>query len=59
MRQQTDLLANVKSHFEHWRATRTKRSKISEYLWRKVKLLITVRQVDYRTIIILMSLILI
>ena len=31
----------VKSHFEHWRATRTKqRERIPEYLWNHVKTLI-------------------
>lgn len=40
MQQQTDFLADVKSHFDHWRATRTKRGKIPDYLWDKVKPLI-------------------
>ena len=40
MQHQIDLLNDVKSHFDHWRATRTKRGKIPEYLWDKVKLLI-------------------
>ena len=40
MQHQIDLLSDVKSHFDHWRATRTKRGKIPEYLWEKVKLLI-------------------
>lgn len=40
MQQQTDLLTDVKSHFDHWRATRTKRGKIPEYLWDKIKPLI-------------------
>jgi hypothetical protein len=38
--QQHALLADVKSHFDHWRATRNKRCKIPEYLWDKVKALI-------------------
>ena len=34
-------LDEVKSHFEHWRATRTKqRERIPEYLWNHVKTLI-------------------
>src|SRR5436190_308625 len=34
-------LEEVKSHFEHWRATRTKmREKIPQHLWDKVKILI-------------------
>jgi hypothetical protein len=40
MQQDTTLLDDVKSHFDHWRATRTKRGKIPDYLWDKVKLLI-------------------
>jgi len=39
MQKQT-LLDEAKSHFDHWRATRTKRGKIPEYLWDKVKPLI-------------------
>ncbi len=38
--QQHTLLEEAKSHFDHWRATRTKRGKIPEYLWDKVKPLI-------------------
>ena len=38
--QQHALLDDVKSHFNHWRTTRTKRSKIPEYLWIKVQSLI-------------------
>jgi hypothetical protein len=34
------LLDDVKSHFDHWRNTRTKRGKIPGYLWDKVKSLI-------------------
>jgi hypothetical protein len=33
-------LYEVKSHFQHWRATRIKRSKIPVYLWELVKQLI-------------------
>ena len=34
-------LDEVKSHFEHWRATRTKqRERIPEYLWNHVEILI-------------------
>lgn len=40
MQQQPNLLDDVKSHFDHWRATRIKRGKIPEYLWDKAKLLI-------------------
>ena len=40
MQQQIDILSDVKSHFEHWRATRIRRGKIPDYLWDKVKLLI-------------------
>lgn len=41
MQKDTTLLHEVKSHFEHWRATRTKkREKIPDYLWDKVKALI-------------------
>ena len=39
--QQNTLLEEAKSHFDHWRLTRTKRGKIPEYLWEKVKPLIT------------------
>ena len=35
--QQHTSLDEVKSHFDHWRATRTKRGKIPAYLWDKVK----------------------
>lgn len=35
--QPTNLLEEAKSHFEHWRAMRTKRGKIPEYLWDKVR----------------------
>jgi hypothetical protein len=35
--QQRALLEDVKFHFDHWRTTRTKRGKIPEYLWDKVK----------------------
>ena len=38
--QQRALLDDVKSHFDHWRTTRTKRGKIPEYLWNRVKPLI-------------------
>ena len=40
MHQNTTSLEEVKSHFDHWRATRTKREKIPDYLWDKVKPLI-------------------
>lgn len=40
MQQQIDLLIDAKSHFDHWRATRAKRSKIPDDLWNKVKPLI-------------------
>src|SRR5665811_2114920 len=40
MQHDTTLLDDVKSHFAHWRTTRTKRGKIPDYLWDKVKLLI-------------------
>lgn len=40
MQQQIDLLNDAKSHFDHWHATRTKRGKIPDYLWDKVKPLI-------------------
>ena len=40
MQQQIDLLTDVKSHFDHWRVTREKRSKIPDDLWTKVKLLV-------------------
>jgi hypothetical protein len=35
--QQHALLEDVKSHFDHWRTTRTKRGKIPGHLWDKVK----------------------
>lgn len=35
--QQNTSLEEAKSHFDHWRATRTKRGKIPAYLWDKVK----------------------
>lgn len=35
--QQHATLEEVKSDFDHWRATRTKRCKIPMYLWDKVK----------------------
>lgn len=43
--QQTVLPSNqtindVKQHFDHWRTTRTKRGKIPEHLWDKVKSII-------------------
>ena len=38
--QQNTLLDEVKSHFAHWRTTRTKRGKIPGYLWDKVKPLV-------------------
>lgn len=38
--QHDTLLDDVKSHFDHWRATRTKRGKIPDYLWDKVRALI-------------------
>lgn len=38
--QQHTLLDDAKSHFNHWRTTRTKRGKIPEYLWNKVQSLI-------------------
>ena len=38
--QQNTLLDEAKSHFDHWRTTRAKRSKIPENLWDKVKPLI-------------------
>jgi hypothetical protein len=38
--QHNTLLDEAKSHFDHWRATRTKRGKIPGYLWEKVKPLI-------------------
>jgi hypothetical protein len=34
------LLEDVKSHFDYWRATRTKRGKIPGHLWDKVKSII-------------------
>ena len=37
---QRNLLDDVKLHFDDWRATRTKRGKIPDYLWDKVKSLI-------------------
>ena len=40
MQHNTNSLDDVKSHFDHWRATRTKRGKIPDYLWEKVKSLI-------------------
>jgi hypothetical protein len=40
MQEQADLLNDAKSYFDHWRTTRTKRGKIPEYLWEKVKPLI-------------------
>ncbi len=38
--QHNTLLDEAKSHSDHWRLTRTKRGKIPEYLWEKVKPLI-------------------
>jgi hypothetical protein len=38
--QQNTLLDEAKSHFDHWRLTRTKRGKTPEYLWEKDKPLI-------------------
>jgi hypothetical protein len=35
--QQHALLEDVKSHFDHWRTTRTKHGKIPGHLWDKVK----------------------
>lgn len=41
MQQISLLLDEVKSHFEHWRATRTKqRERIPQYLWEEVKTLL-------------------
>lgn len=40
MQHSTNLLNDAKSHFDHWRATRTKRGRIPDYLWEKVKPLI-------------------
>lgn len=41
MQQNSLTLEEVKSHFDHWRATRTKkRERIPEYLWGKVETLI-------------------
>ena len=40
MQEQANLLNDAKSHFDHWRTTRTKRGKIPDYLWDKVKPLI-------------------
>ncbi len=41
MQDNLSSLDEVKSHFEHWRATRTKqRERIPEYLWDHVKTLI-------------------
>lgn len=40
MQEQANLLNDAKSHFDHWRTTRTKRGKIPDYLWDKVKSLI-------------------
>jgi hypothetical protein len=40
MQQYPSSLEEVKSHFDQWRATRTKREKIPASLWDKVKLLI-------------------
>jgi hypothetical protein len=37
---QHTLLDDVKSHFDHWRATRNKRCRIPESLWDKVKSLV-------------------
>ena len=40
MQKNPPSLEEAKSHFDHWRATRTKREKIPGYLWDKVKPLI-------------------
>jgi hypothetical protein len=40
MQQYQSSLEEVKSHFDQWRATRTKREKIPANLWDKVKPLI-------------------
>jgi hypothetical protein len=40
MQQYPSSLEEVKSHFDQWRATRTKREKIPVNLWDKVKLLL-------------------
>lgn len=40
MQEQANLLIDAKFHFDHWRTTRTKRGKIPDYLWDKVKPLI-------------------
>jgi|SRR5579872_5565164 len=41
MEQNSITLDEVKSHFEHWRATRSKlRERIPQYLWDEVKTLI-------------------
>lgn len=41
MQQNPLTLEEVKSHFEHWRATRTKlRERAPQYLWEEVKTLI-------------------
>jgi hypothetical protein len=41
MQQNTLTLEEVKSHFEHWRSTRTKpRERIPQYLWEEVRTLI-------------------
>ncbi len=41
MQQNSLTLEEVKSHFEHWRTTRTKlRERIPQYLWEEVKTLI-------------------
>jgi len=48
--QQNTSLEEAKSHFDHWRATRTKRGKIPAYLWDKVKpllLIVHVPQLSY------------
>ena len=40
MQQNSLTLDEVKSHFDHWRTTRTKkRERIPKYLWDKVKIL--------------------
>ena len=59
MQENSLSLDEVKSHFEHWRMTRSKQSeRISEYLWSEVKILInyypmkdiTQRDADYNDI---------
>ncbi|HBD7101058.1 TPA: hypothetical protein ACT96X_000452 [Legionella pneumophila] len=37
MNKEIDKLTLVKEAFAHWRTTRTKQSKISDYLWEQVK----------------------